>query len=92
MKQLKQNALTADRYLNCINLQLQSPAYFGSSKRLCIKTNSGRKCICKTYTFKTLCKMMVMYKQQLQLLVNDQRDTQIPFYIFIYNSLHVSST
>jgi len=25
-------------------------------------------------------------------LVNDQRDAQIPFYIFIYNSLHVSST
>jgi len=25
-------------------------------------------------------------------LVNDQRDVQILFYVFIYNSLHVSST
>jgi hypothetical protein len=25
-------------------------------------------------------------------LVHDQRDAQIPFYVFIFNSLHVSST
>jgi len=29
---------------------------------------------------------------RMEFLVNDQRDAQINFYIFIYNSLHVSST
>jgi len=35
---------------------------------------------------------MILYKVHL-FLINEQRDAQIPFYvfIFIYNSLHVSS-
>jgi hypothetical protein len=31
-------------------------------------------------------------KLNTRLLVNDQHNAQIPFYIVIYNSLHVSST
>jgi hypothetical protein len=35
-----------------------------------------------------------MFDEYSEFLVNDQRDAQIPFYVFIsiYNSLHVSST
>ena len=38
--------------------------------------------------------LMFNVKVVLCFLVNDQRDAQIPFYVFtfIYNSLHVSST
>ena len=39
-------------------------------------------------------KIRMIPKRPLDFLVNDQRDAQIPFYVFIsiYNSLRVSST
>ena len=51
----------------------------------------GRKCYCITYRS---CSYAVWKQRRKWFLVNDQRDAQIVFYVFIsiYNSLHVSST
>jgi hypothetical protein len=88
---LKQNALTADRYLNCINLQHTVCCIFWLKSAIfrekCVYRNSDRKCVCKTYRFKTLCKMRVMYKQRLQLLQIITYITVLVFHFYLHTSV-----
>jgi len=46
------------------------------------------------FSYDNYCVLYYALQHNARLLVNDQRDAQIHFYVFIsiYNSLHVSST
>ena len=58
---------------------------YGSSRRVKTSLSTAR---IWTWFLPTLCRMSYLQKyiciQQMRLLVNDQRDAQIPFYVFIF--------